>query len=81
MKNLAKYKNIIRTREYLVQAIFQLLFNDQDADSILKQFKKEHAKKKNVDFAYFNRSLTSISEHQDVIQKTLESINLFFTLQ
>jgi len=76
LKNLAKYKNIIRTREYLVQAIFQLLFNDQDADSILKQFKKEHVKKKNVDFAYFNRSLTSISEHQDVIQKNLEDLNI-----
>ena len=52
MKNLAKHKVAVRTREYIVQAIFQLLFNNESVDSIIKQFEDEHSGKK-VDFVYF----------------------------
>jgi N utilization substance protein B len=47
LKNLAKYKKIIRTREYLVQAIYQFLFNHQNIDDIVVQFKDEHLNKNN----------------------------------
>lgn len=46
MKNLANFKIAVRTREYLIQAIFQMLFDDQEAEKITKQFKEEHKKKK-----------------------------------
>ena len=39
MKNLANFKIAVRTREYLIQAIFQMLFDDQEAEKITKQFK------------------------------------------
>ena len=32
MKNLVNFKVEVRTREYLVQAIFQMLFNNQDVE-------------------------------------------------
>ena len=54
MKNLAKHKVAVRTREYIVQAIFQLLFNNESVDSIIKQFEDEHSGKK-VDFSFFLR--------------------------
>ena len=44
MKNLANFKTQIKTRDYLVQAIYQYFFNNQDIDSIVSQFKKEHEK-------------------------------------
>ena len=46
MKNLAKFKVAVRTREYLIQAIFQLLFNNENKDNILQQFEDEHSTKK-----------------------------------
>ena len=39
MKNLVNFKVEVRTREYLVQAIFQMLFNDQDVPNIINKFK------------------------------------------
>ena len=39
MKNLANFKTEVRTREYLIQGIFQMLFDDQKAMKIIKQFK------------------------------------------
>ena len=60
MKNLAKFKVAVRTREYLIQAIFQLLFNNEDKDNILQQFEDEHATKK-VDFENFNKALIKAS--------------------
>ena len=53
MKNLSNYKVEVRTREYLVQAIFQLFFNEEeDVTDIVEQFKDEH-KTKRVDFYSF----------------------------
>lgn len=75
MKNLSKFKKIIRAREYLVQAIFQFLFNKQDVQDILKQFKKEH-EGKNIDFAYFHRSLVSIEINSDAIQALIEDLGI-----
>ena len=45
MKNLANFKIQIRTREYLVQAIYQYFFNNQEIADIVDQFKDEHKKK------------------------------------
>ena len=39
MKSLANHKVAVRTREYLVQAIFQFFFNEQDISDIIDQFK------------------------------------------
>ena len=75
MKNLAKYKKIIRTREYLVQAIYQFLFNHQNIDDIFVQFKDEH-RKKNVDFVYFEKSLISVEKNNESIQNSIKDLGL-----
>jgi N utilization substance protein B len=75
LKNLAKYKKIIKTREYLVQAIYQFLFNRQNTDDIVNQFKDEH-RNKNVDFVYFEKSLTSVEKNNKSIQNSIKDLGL-----
>ena len=61
MKNLSNFKIIIKTREYLIQAIYQMLFSNDDIQKIISQFKEEHKDKK-VDFNVFADSLKSIDK-------------------
>ena len=75
MKNLANYKIEVRTREYLVQAIFQMFFNDQDCTDIIDQFKDEHKNKK-VDFYSFTLSLKSIEKNKDSIKDVLDDLGV-----
>lgn len=75
MKNLANFKTQIKTRDYLVQAIYQYFFNNQDIDSIVSQFKKEHENKK-VDFPKFIKSLESIQSNEDKINDILISLGV-----
>ena len=75
MKNLANFKTQIKTRDYLVQAIYQYFFNNQDIGSIISQFKKEHENKK-VDFPKFIKSLESIQSNQDKINDILSSLGV-----
>ena len=75
MKNLANFKIQIRTREYLVQAIYQYFFNNQDISDIVDQFKDEHKNKK-VDFDKFSSSLESIKNNKSEFKEILDSINV-----
>ena len=75
MKNLANFKVAVKTREYLIQAIFQMLFSNQEASEIINQFKKEHQDKK-VDFAMFTNSLNSIQNNRKKIDSILISLNI-----
>ena len=75
MKNLANFKIAIRTREYLIQAIFQMLFDDQKATKIIKQFKEEHKNKK-VDFKMFSASIKSVEKNKEKIEASLESLSI-----
>ena len=75
MKNLANFKIQIRTREYLVQAIYQYFFNNQDISDIVDQFKDEHKNKK-VDFDTFSLSLESIKNNQSEFKEILDSMNV-----
>ena len=75
MKSLANFKVAVRTREYLIQAIFQMLFDDQKASKIIKQFKEEHKTKK-VDFKMFSSSMKSIEKHKKEIEDAVISLNI-----
>ena len=75
MKNLANFKIQIRTREYLVQAIYQYFFNNQDISDIVDQFKDEHKNKK-VDFDRFSSSLESIKNNKSEFKEILDSMNV-----
>ena len=75
MKNLANFKIQIRTREYLVQAIYQYFFNNQEISDIVDQFKDEHKNKK-VDFDKFSSSLESIKNNKSEFKEILDSMNV-----
>jgi len=75
MKNLANFKIAIRTREYLIQAIFQMLFDNQKATKIIKQFKEEHKNKK-VDFKMFSASIKSVEKNKEKIEASIESLSI-----
>ena len=75
MKNLASFKIAIRTREYLIQAIFQMLFDDQKASKIIKQFKEEHKTKK-VDFEMFSASIKSVEKNKEKIEASIASLSI-----
>ena len=75
MKNLANFKIQIRTREYLVQAIYQYFFNNQEISDIVDQFKDEHKNKK-VDFDKFSSSLESIQKNKSEFKEILDSMNV-----
>tara|TARA_X000000368_G_scaffold413416_1_gene401420 strand:+ start:1104 stop:1514 length:411 start_codon:yes stop_codon:yes gene_type:complete len=75
MKNLANFKTQIRTREYLIQAIYQYFFNNQEISDIVNQFKGEHKNKK-VDFDTFSLSLESIKNNESEFKEILDSMNV-----
>ena len=75
MKNLANFKISVRTRECLVQAIFQMLFDDHKASKVIKQFKEEHKTKK-IDFKMFSSSIKSIEKNIKKIEDILASIDV-----
>jgi N utilization substance protein B len=75
MKNLANFKVEVRTREYLIQAIFQMLFDNQKASKIIKQFKEVHKTKK-VDFKMFTSSMKSIEKNIKKIENTITSLSI-----
>ena len=70
MKNLAKHKIAVKTREVLVQAIYQHLFNKTPSKEILEQFRKEHRPEK-VDFKRFKLCLDELIKENEAIEKTI----------
>ena len=75
MKNLSNFKIIIKTREYLIQAIYQMLFSNDDVQKIISQFKEEHKDKK-VDFIEFSDSLESIDKNKKEIESVIKSADI-----
>ena len=75
MKNLSSFKIIIKTREYLIQAIYQMLFSNDDIQKIITQFKEEHKDKK-VDFIELSDSLKSIDKNKKEIESVIKSAKI-----
>ena len=72
MKNLAKHKIAVKTREVLVQAIYQHLFEKTPSTEILEQFKKEHRPEK-VDFKRFKLCVDALIKDNEVIEETIST--------
>ena len=70
MKNLAKHKLAVKTREVLVQPIYQHLFEKTSSNEILDQFKKEHRPEK-VDFKRFKLCMDELIKKIEVIEETI----------
>ena len=78
MKNLVNFKVAVKTRELLIQAIFQMLFSNQEVSKIIDQFKNEHRNRK-IDFDMFANSLNSIQDNIEKIESILISLNIKYT--
>ena len=72
-KNLAKYKQELQTRECLVQAIYQYIFNESNLHSLIDQFLKENTPKK-ISFDYFKQRLEKIFEQADDLREITEDL-------
>ena len=75
MKNLSKFKVALKTRECLIQAIYQMFFGNKNIEEIVSQFKKEHNSSK-VDFESFSSDLHSVKDNIDVIERTLAALDI-----
>ena len=75
MKNLANFKVAVKTTECLVQAVYQMLFNEDSVSKVIDQFKDEHKAKK-VDFKMFSLSLKSINKNRKKIESILTSLKI-----
>ena len=71
-KNLGKYKQELKTRECLVQAIYQFIFQESNLNSLIDQFLKENTPKK-ISFNYFKKRLENIFEHADDLKSITRS--------
>ena len=71
-KNLGKYKQELKTRECLVQAIYQFIFQESNLNSLIDQFLKENTPKK-ISFNYFKKRLENIFEHSDDLKRITRS--------
>jgi len=71
-KNLGKFKQELKTRECLVQAIYQFIFQESNLNSLIDQFLKENTPKK-ISFNYFKKRLENIFEHSDDLKSITRS--------
>ena len=71
-KNLGKYKQELKTRECLVQAIYQFIFQESNLNSLIDQFLKENTPKK-ISFNYFKKRLENIFEHSEDLKSITRS--------
>lgn len=65
------FKEAKKIREMLVQAVYQLLFNDQDASEIFDQFAREHQDKK-INLEVLGSKLQSIESNYNKINQAID---------
>ena len=67
-KNLGQYKQELQTRECLVQAIYQYIFNATPLNLLVEQFLAENSPKK-INIPYFKQRLKNIFEQSDDLKE------------
>ena len=65
------FKEVKKLREILVQAVYQLLFNNQNTSEIYDQFAKEHQNKK-INLEILNSKLKSIELNSHKINQAID---------
>lgn len=76
MKNLAKHKKNIQTREISVQAIYQLLFDSTiSTNKIIKQFQEENSPKR-VNFQMFSSYVQEIKNKESYLNAIFEKLEI-----
>ena len=67
-KNLSKYKKELKTRECLVQAIYQFIFQSMPVHFLIEQFLNENSSK-NINYEYFKERLEHIYAQSNSLKK------------
>ena len=67
-KNLSKYKKELKTRECLVQAIYQFIFQSTPMHFLIEQFLNENSSK-NINYEYFKERLEHIYAQSNSLKK------------
>lgn len=67
-KNLGKYKKELKTRECLVQAIYQFIFQNTPVHFLIEQFLNENSSK-NINYEYFKERLEHIYAQSNSLKK------------
>ena len=67
-KNLSKYKKELKTRECLVQAIYQFIFQSTPSHFLIEQFLNENSSK-NINYEYFKERLEHIYTQSNSLKK------------
>ena len=76
MKNLAKHKKNIQTREISVQAIYQLLFDSTiSTKKNIKQFQEENSPKR-VNFQMFSSYVQEIKNKESYLNTIFEKLEI-----
>ena len=76
MKNLAKHKKNIQTREISVQAIYQLIFDRTiSTKKIIKQFQEENSPKR-VNFQMFSSYVQEIKNKESYLNTIFEKLEI-----
>ena len=72
-KNLGQYKQELQTRECLVQAIYQYIFNATSLNLLIEQFLAENTPKK-INVPYFKQRLKNIFEQADDLKEITRNL-------
>lgn len=72
-KNLGRYKQELQTRECLVQAIYQYIFNATSLNLLIEQFLAENTSKK-INVLYFKQRLKNVFEQVDSLKEITRSL-------
>ena len=62
-KNLSKHKIVVKTRECIVQAIYQIFMEDTIVSDLIDQFRAEVNEKK-IDYQFMKKRLDNFEENK-----------------
>ena len=74
IKNLAKYKVSVKTRECIIQALYQSLMEPTNIEQLMQQFSKENNPKK-ISFDLLKSRLQYFFANEEQIIKSLNTKN------
>jgi len=74
IKNLAKYKVSVKTRECIIQALYQSLMEPTNIEQLIQQFSKENNPKK-ISFDLLKSRLQYFFANEEQIIKSLDTKN------
>ena len=73
-KNLSKHKIVVKTRECIIQAIYQIFMEDTFVSDLIDQFKAEVDERK-IDYKFMRKRLNNFEENKINFNALIEKEN------